>query len=172
MKTITLQSTSISLFLLLVVSPVVFGAEVRIDKKGKNSNSSVDLQVETPSYGQTPGGQIYGGPYPPPPYWYQPYPYYPWPPPQGYYPPPTQEEHQSQLIPAGRLVLLVDPVNAEVSVDGLKLTQRSDLSYEVGLLVGKHKLAVRADGYQSYEEAVDIPGGQQILRTIRLSPAK
>lgn len=172
MKTITLQTISISLLLLLAVSPVTFGGEIRIEKKGKNSRSSVDLQVEAPSYSPAPEGSIYGGPYPPPPYWYYPYPQYPWPPPQGYYPPPSQEEHQSQLIPAGRLILLVDPVSAAVSVDGLRLTQRSDLSYEVGLLVGKHKVLVQAEGYESYEEAVNIPGGQHILRTIRLSPVK
>lgn len=165
-----LQTTLISLLLLLVVSPVMAGEKIRIDQKGKNSRGSVELQVEPPSYGQAPGGPIYGGPYPPPPYWY--YPYYPWPPPQGYYPPPAPEAYQSPLIPAGRLIVLVDPVSAEVSVDGLRLTQRSDLSYEVGLLVGKHKVTVQAEGFQSYEEAVDIPGGQHIFRTIRLSPAK
>lgn len=172
MKTITLQMISISLLLLLVVSPVAAGEKIQIEKKGKDSRSSTELQVEAPSYGTAPEGSLYGGPYPPPPYWYYPNPYYPWSPPQGYYRPPPQEEHQSQLIPAGRLILLVDPVSAEVSVDGLRLTQLSDLSYAVGLLVGKHKVLIRAEGYESYEEAVNIPGGQHILRTIRLSPVK
>jgi hypothetical protein len=172
MRTTTLQMISISLLLLLAGSPVAAGEKIRIEKKGENSRSSVDLQVEAPSYSPAPEGSLYGGPYPPPPYWYYPYPYYPWPPPQGHYPTHPQEEHQSQLIPAGRLILLVDPVSAEVSVDGLQLTQRSDLSYEVGLLIGKHKVLVQAEGYEPHVEAVNIPGGQHILRTIRLNPVK
>ena len=172
MKPMTIQTVSISLGLLLAISPAVFGGEIRIDQRGKNSRGSVELQVEAPSYGPAPEGSIYGGPYPSPPYWYYPYPYYLWPPPPAYYPSSAPEAYPSPLIPAGRLIVLADPVSAVVSVDGLRLTQHSDLSYEVGLLVGRHQITVRAEGFEPYEEAVDIPGGQHIFRTIRLSPVK
>lgn len=155
---------------LVFVAQTALGTEVRVTDQGKKGRSSVELSVDAPSYGQAPGGTIYGGPYYPPSSWYYPYPYYPWPPSQGYYPPAS--EPRGQLIPAGRLLVMVDPVAAEVFVDGLRLRQNNDLSYEVGLLVGQHTLTVRAEGYDPYEEAVDVPGGQHVYRTIRLSPAK
>jgi hypothetical protein len=154
---------------LLFVGHTVWGAEIQLRQQGKKGQSAAELSVEAPSYGRAPGGTIYGGPYPPP-YGYYPYPYYPWPPSQGYYPPAF--EPPSQLIPAGRLFVMVDPVDAEVFVDGLRLRQNSDLSYEVGLLVGQHKLTVRAEDYQPFEEAIDIPAGQHVVRTVRLTPKK
>jgi hypothetical protein len=154
--------------LLVFVAQTAWSAEVRLGQKGQKSRSSTELSVEAPSYGRAPGGTIYGGPTdPPPPYGYYPYPYYPWPPPQGYYPPAS--EPPSQLIPAGRLIVLVDPVDAEVWVDGLRLGQNNDLSYEVGLLVGTHTLTVRAEGYDPHEEEIDIRGGRHVFRTVRLS---
>ncbi|MEO5656655.1 MAG: PEGA domain-containing protein [Nitrospiria bacterium] len=65
---------------------------------------------------------------------------------------------------------MVDPVDAEVLVDGLRLSQNNDLSYEVGLLVGTHTLTVRAEGYDPHEEAIDVPGGRHVARTVRLTP--
>lgn len=156
---------------LSLVAHTAWGTEIQLRQQGKKGQSAADLSVEAPSYGRTPGGTIYGGPtYPPSPYWSYPYPYYPWPPSQSYQPP--METPRSHLIPAGRLIILVDPVDAEVLVDGLRLSQNNDLSYEVGLLVGTHMLTVRADGYDPYEEAVEIPGGQHVFRTIRLTPKK
>lgn len=150
---------------LLFVAHTAWGTEIQLRQQGKKGQSAAELSVEAPSYGPPPGGTIYGGPYPPP-YGY--YPYYPWPPSQGYYPPAS--EPPSQLIPAGRLIILVDPVDAEVWVDGLRLGQNNDLSYEVGLLVGTHTLTVRAEGYDPHEEAIDIHGGRHVFRTVRLSP--
>lgn len=152
---------------LLFVAHTAWGAEIQLRQQGKKGQNAADLLVEAPSYGLTPGGTIYGGPYPPP-YGYYPYPYYPWPPPQSYSPPASAP--RTHLISAGRLMVMVDPVAAEVLVDGLRLRQNNDLSYEVGLLVGTHTLTVRAEGYDPYKEAVDVPGGQHVIRTIRLNP--
>lgn len=165
----TVRAIPIAVSLLIWAAQIAWGADIRLSEPGKKGRSAAELSVEAPSYGPPPAGTIYGGPYPPP-YGYYPYPYYPWPPPQSYSPPAS--EPRSQLIPAGRLIILADPVDAEVLVDGLRLRQNNDLSYEVGLLVGKHTLTVRADGYDPYEEAVDIPGGQHVFRTVRLSPKK
>ena len=154
---------------LLFVAHTAWGAEIQLRQQGKKGQSAAELSVEAPSYGRAPGGTIYGGPpYPPPPYGYYPYPYYPWPPPSPSYSPPV-DVPRSQLIPAGRLIILVDPVDAEVWVDGLRLRQNNDLSYEVGLLVGTHTLTVRAEGYDPHEEAINVPGGQHVFRTVRLS---
>jgi hypothetical protein len=66
--------------------------------------------------------------------------------------------------PAGRMLILVNPVDAEVYVDGVRLQQQSDLSYEVGLLAGPHQVDVKKDGYKAYSRRVDIvPGGGMYL---------
>lgn len=163
------QAICVPIGFLVFVAQTAWSAELRLGQKSQKSRSGTEQSVEAPSYGQAPGGTIYGGPsYPPPPHWYYPYPYYPWPPPSPSYSPPV-DVPRSQLIPAGRLIILVDPVDAEVWVDGLRLSQNNDLSYEVGLLVGTHTLTVRAEGYDPHEEAIDIPGGRHVFRTVRLS---
>lgn len=170
------------------------GSGARTSIELKSGGRTLQLETQAPSFGPPPRGFIYGGPYPPP-YPFYPYPYYPypssppWPPPdypypssppglppaQGFYaPPPSQglymppPSYGDQLIPAGWLDVLADPVTAEVSVDGLRLRQRSDLSYKVTLLEGKHLVEVRAQGYEPYRKEIDIPGGQSIFLTIRL----
>lgn len=162
------RAACIAVGLLCLVHPA-WGTEIQLRHQGKQGPSAAELSVEAPSYGRAPGGTIYGGP--PPPYWWYPYSHYPWSPPSPGYSPPVNAP-RSQLIPAGRLVILVDPVNAEVVVDGLLLRQNNDLSYEVGLLVGTHTLTVRAEGYDPYDEAIDVPGGQHVFRTVRLNPEK
>ncbi|MFB3819032.1 MAG: hypothetical protein ACE147_15320 [Candidatus Methylomirabilales bacterium] len=68
--------------------------------------------------------------------------------------------YPAAVNPAGRLLILVNPVDAEVYVDGVRLQQREDLSYEVGLLAGPHQLEVRKDGYKAFSKRLDIlPGG-------------
>jgi len=104
------------------------------------------------------------GPYPPPYSPYQPYspfatspypmyPYSPQPAPGGQTPYPTN------VRPAGRLLILVNPVDAEVYVDAVRLQQRPDLSYEVGLLAGPHQVDVKKEGYKAVSQKVDIPPG-------------
>lgn len=117
-----------------------------------------------------PRGTLYGGPYwaypyysyPPPPY--APVPVVPLPPEDGLAP-------GFEVIPAGRVHLLVDPVTALVSIDGRELTQRDDLSYEVGLLEGVHHLEIRAQGHRPLQREIDVRGGQYHSLTIRLEPA-
>ncbi len=165
-----------SVSLLIMTTGPAFSGGLRSDKGVHATDRMRDLTVEPPSFGPPQRGHIYGGPYPPPypysyPYPYPPYPYpaYPWSPPPSYYAPPSGGPYDQQVIPAGRVALLVDPVSAEVFVDGHPLTQRSDLSYEVGLLVGKHTVLVRKQGYVPYEETLEISAGQRLMLTIRLN---
>lgn len=154
------------------------GADLKLKKKSGEIEAFLGIGAEAPGYGPPPRGFLYGGPYPPP-YPYYPYPYYPWPPGGNYPPPPfyghpyeyPPNEYDEELIPAGRLSLLVDPVDAKVFVDGLRLQQRSDLSYEVGLLVGEHTVRVQAEGYEPYERTVKIQPARQLYMTIRLERA-
>jgi hypothetical protein len=153
----------------LILPLVADGAEIKIGKKDGKRRSSVELHIEAPSFGPPPRGYIYGGPYVPS-YPYMPplYGTYGWSPSYPYYPPAPEEYGGQKLIPAGRLMILVDPVSAEVYVDGLLLKQLADLSYEVGLLEGRHEIEVRAKGFESYREEVEIPGGRRIFLTVRL----
>jgi hypothetical protein len=118
---------------------------------------------------ETPYAPAY--PYSPPGYAPPPYPYYyPWSYQRGIYGgPPESERGARDVIPAGRLVLLVEPVSAEVLVDGYPLKQRNDLSYQIGLLVGKHAVEVRAEGYQPYRREVNVEPGRQMMLTVRLN---
>lgn len=73
--------------------------------------------------------------------------------------------------PVGHIVLLVNPVGAEVSLDGVRLTQRSDLSYAVGVLEGRRVLRVAAPGFESHERVLDVQRGIGLFVTVRLSAA-
>ena len=121
------------------------------------------------SWGPDPGGIIYDGYYPPSyshpgwPGYYPPYPYYP----------PNYEARKPWYegeppIPAGRLVMLVDPVEAKTYVNGYPLQRHPDLSYEVGLLEGEHRIEVAAEGYVSHKRTIRIRGGERLRLTIRL----
>jgi|GEM_PF-2344792 len=131
------------------------------------------------TWGPDPGGIIYDRYYPPvipyPPYKHprvQPYYYRQCHPPFHYYPPyyePEKPWYEDDLpIPAGRMMLLVDPVDAKALVNGYPLKRHPDLSYEAGLLKGKYDLEVRADGYETYVREVEIRGGERIHLTIKL----
>lgn len=124
----------------------------------------------------------YGGIYPP--YAYGPYSH-----PHGYppsvfgpgaygfgmYPPPRYDDKGSspyahlQVKPAGQLTVLVDPVDAEVRVDGKKLKQMDDLSFQVGLLVGTHKVEASKDGYRPFTTDIEIRAGGGIFLPIQLT---
>ncbi|MFP4035984.1 MAG: PEGA domain-containing protein [Desulfobacteraceae bacterium] len=131
------------------------------------------------TWGPAPGGIIYDGYYPPPDLYYQyghparPHCYHPYCPPYYGYPPyyeparPWYEE-DNQPAPAGRLLLLVEPVKAEAFVDGYPLERHTDLSYEIGLLEGEHQGEVKAEGYMSYKKTVSIRGGERLKMAIRL----
>lgn len=168
MKLAATSVTGIALAALLVAMPA--GADkLKLEKDGK----TVELNAPAPSYGPPPTGYIYGGPYP------APYPVYPygWPPSYMYAPPPRENrappspEVGQEHIPVGQIIILVDPVSAEVFLDGLRLTQRDNLSYAVGLLEGAHKVKVQAKGYLAYDKTIDVLGGRGMFLTIRLTPA-
>lgn len=98
-----------------------------------------------------------------------------------YYPPYIYPPHHARRkpwykdelpAPAGRLLVLVDPVEAEVYVDGYPLKRHADLSYEVGLLEGEYLLEVRAVGYQAYEQIIQIRGAKYSEFIIRLDPSQ
>ncbi|MFO0774272.1 MAG: PEGA domain-containing protein [Nitrospiraceae bacterium] len=69
---------------------------------------------------------------------------------------------------AGVLQLVVDPVDANVYIDGHKLSQQSDLSYIANLVEGRHQLLVAKEGFKPYDQPLNIPGGGGFAMTVRL----
>lgn len=141
-------------------------AEMTLRKGGKDG-ASVRLRVEAPSYEARPGVQLYGGPYP------VPYPYY-YPPPL--YPAPDAHAPSSPapapqpVSVAGHVILLVDPLAAEVHLDGVRLNRRDDLSYGIAVLEGRYLLRVAAPGFETHEQALEVSGGRGMFVTVRLAP--
>lgn len=162
---------------LLLAPSVAAAADVKIEKENQGSRSRIELRFDAPSFGAQPRGYIYEGPLPPPyPYYYPPpYPYYGYPAPQGapspgmpQVPAPTQSAPPQYSV--GHLIIVVDPVGAEVSLDGLRLTQRPDLSYAVGVLEGRHEVRVTASGFEPHARTLDVRPGIGMFLTVRLVP--
>ena len=74
--------------------------------------------------------------------------------------------------PVGHIVLVVNPVGAQVTLDGVRLTQRTDLSYAVGVLEGRHLIRVSAQGFEAHERALDVQRGIGLFVTVRLAPVE
>jgi len=160
---------------LATAGAVAAAADVKIEKENQGSRSRIELRIDAPSFGAQPRGYIYGDPIPPPyPYYYPPpYPFYGYPAPQGapspgmpQVPAPTQSAPQQYSV--GHIIIVVDPVGAEVSLDGLRLTQRSDLSYAVGVLEGSQVVRVTASGFEPHERTLEVRGGIGMFLTVRL----
>lgn len=74
--------------------------------------------------------------------------------------------------PVGHIVLVVNPVGAQVTLDGVRLTQRTDLSYAVGVLEGRHLIRVSAPGFEAHDRALDVQRGVGLFITVRLAPVE
>lgn len=162
----------VALVVMLSLSPVLCAraAEMTLKKEGDKGGQSIKLRAEVPSYAAPPGSYLYGGPYPAPHPYYYPYPYpspYPYPPAAAAPAAPMEQPRYD----AGHLIVLVDPVGAEVYLDGLRLKQRDDLSYAVAVLEGRHVLRVAAPGYETYEKPLEVLGRRGAFVTVRLTPA-
>jgi len=134
-------------------------------------------RATAPSYVAPPGAYIFGPEAGSQLYFYSvPYPPYgiPAPPPHPVArdtPSKTAPPPEAAQPPVGHIVFVVNPVSAEVSLDGLRLTQRPDLSYAVGVLEGRHVVRVTAGGFEPHERALDVQRGIGMFVTVRLNPA-
>jgi hypothetical protein len=119
-----------------------------------------------PMQGATPYWQNPNSPY------YQPYyPYYPYYNPYGgpqYGGSANASPYPTEVKPAGRLFIQIEPLDAEVTVDGYMLKQKDDLTYEVGLFTGTHHVEAKKEGFKSYKVDVDIQPGMGTLVTVVL----
>ncbi|MDH3279801.1 MAG: PEGA domain-containing protein [Gammaproteobacteria bacterium] len=74
------------------------------------------------------------------------------------------------INPAGRLIVTTQPADATVLVDGYPLARAADNTYQKGLLVGQHRLEVRAPGFAAHHQDVDIRVGNHHRLDITLNP--
>ncbi len=125
--------------------------------------------IPGPGYYGGPSPYGYGGPgvgaYP-----YGAYPYggYGFPAPYQYTPGFGNEPYTGPK--AGRIQLVVDPIDAQVFIDGHEVKQLPDLTYVVNLLEGRHRLQIAKDGFKPYDQPLDVPGGGGFVLAVRLEP--
>ena len=67
---------------------------------------------------------------------------------------------------------MAQPLDARVSVDGFQLKRKDDLTCEIGLLIGVHKVDVKREGYEPHSIDVLVEAGKSIPLTIELKKAK
>ena len=67
---------------------------------------------------------------------------------------------------------MAQPLDARVSVDGFQLKRKEDLTCEIGLLTGIHKVEVKREGYVPHSIDVLVEAGKSIPLTIELKKAK
>ena len=97
--------------------------------------------------------------YPPPPYWrYERYDESPY--------------DNLSVKQAGRIIIVAQPLDARVFVDGFQLKRKDDLTCEIGLLIGVHKVDVKREGYEPHSIDVLVEAGKSIPLTIELKKAK
>lgn len=86
--------------------------------------------------------------------------------PPPYYPPPASSHGPSQQArPSGWVRVEVNPPDAEVFLDGIKMEKGEDKAFEEGVLTGRHKVEVKRDGYYDHMEFVDVfPAAKERLK--------
>jgi len=84
------------------------------------------------------------------------------------HPAPPPDVRAFELRPGGRLVIEVEPPDAEVYVDGGRVTP-GDRGYDVGLLAGRHRIDVRRTGMLPWTQDVEVPPGGGLLITVQMA---
>ena len=107
----------------------------------------------------------YGVPHAAP--YYPPYPVAPYPPPASAPVSPTPE-YPPQVRPAGRLVILTAPIDAEVYVDGIRVQRQPNLTHDVALLSGPHQVNILKEGFKPFSYKVEIPPGGGLVLPVQL----
>ena len=115
------------------------------------------------------------------PYWHSPdypfrYPYYPgygYGYPYHYYPKEEKSPYSDlDIKSAGELIITVEPLEADVLVDGYVLMPDENLTYSIGLLTGEHQVEVKAQGYKPYSEDIEIRPAKSKTLSIKLEKEK
>lgn len=87
------------------------------------------------------------------------------------YPPPPVEIRGIELKPGGRLVIEAVPGDAEIYVDGMRLSSMTEQGYNIGLLAGRHRVDVRRAGMRAWSQDVEVPPGGGLLVKVELVDA-
>ncbi len=79
-----------------------------------------------------------------------------------------------QIHPAGRVKVVINrgdseqPEIADIEIDGLPAGKTGDKPFEMGILVGKHKVSIKKDGKEVFSAEVDIERNKEISLKIDL----
>lgn len=156
------KSKLIFIMSFLVIGLMAFKSDIRADNEGWPWAIGGYLMSQPPD--QYTLGFWYGDHSP---YWhgYHGYPHH------YYFHYPYQERSpyaNLEIKQAGELLIMVNPSQAEVYVDGYLLKPDENLSYRIGLLIGKHQVEVRAEGYKPYFQETGITTGQRTSLSVKL----
>ena len=171
-----MKKNRLKLVLIMAVFMVALHAPaVRADGHDRNFGRIIVAQAIVQGMRTFPLGPGGASPYwqnPNSPYYQPYYPYMPY----GYGGPQpgtgNNSPYPKDVKPAGRLFIQIEPLDAQVTVDGYALKQKEDLTYEVGLFTGVHHVEIRKEGFQTYKADVDIQPGMGTLITAVLEKSQ
>ena len=146
----------------LVIGLMVFGSDIRADNEGWPWAIGGYFMSQPPGYPFGLWSREYS------PYWYQPHHpyYYPY---LRHYPYQESSPYTDlEIRQAGELLIMVNPSQAEVYVDGYLLKSEEGSFYRLGLLIGRHRVEVKAEKYKPYFEEAEVKTGQKTFLNIQL----
>ena len=76
----------------------------------------------------------------------------------------------SPILRAGRIQVRVEPIGAEVYIDGGPVPVQADGSHVINLLAGRHHLQVLHKGFKPHEQELSVMGGSGVVITLQLEP--
>ncbi len=91
-------------------------------------------------------------------YWYDPF-YYPW----------LTESQLARAVPQGQIQLRVNPVSAEVFIDGGLAGVAGDLE-KISLPAGAYTLRFAAPGFTAFEQRVYLLSNKKLKLRVQLTP--
>jgi hypothetical protein len=101
------------------------------------------------------------------------------PPPAGTYLPPRSERAMPRSVPApehatlpaqGTLSIRIQPIDAEVWIDGERWASSDSGRFMLQLPAGPHRLEVARSGYRTYSTDVELREGQSVALNVTLTP--
>ncbi|MEK6692473.1 MAG: hypothetical protein AABY44_03495 [Nitrospirota bacterium] len=79
-----------------------------------------------------------------------------------------------QIHPAGRVKVVINrgdseqPEIADIEIDGLPAGKTGDKPFEMGILIGKHKVSIKKDGKEVFSAEIDIERNKEVFLKIDL----
>lgn len=85
-----------------------------------------------------------------------------------YYNQQEDSPYKIEVKPAGRILIHVEPSDAQAYIDGRKLQQLPDLTFQAALFAGSHHIDIIKEGYKKFSEDVTIHPAGGLVIPVRL----